>query len=1066
MRKINLLLISVLMTAIMCTAVSAEEEYIAVSIGKKIESQVYGTGGGGTSSAANANDGNTGTMYRSDMNTYEEDSLTIDLEYKYKISYAEALFSGYSDEYEIRVSNDAEFGSYTVLEFSDGVYILPEQAKNMAFRYAKLIIPKVNKRIYVREFSIYTTKTEAEKAENGSSEFKESMIPVSIGKTILSKLYGTGGYLSEAKNANDGDSSTNFISATDKEDWLRIDLGAEYKITYIETVLSGYKGDSRVVASNCKAGQEQQFEEYTEFERGEDGYYYPPNDKKYESFRYIQLEKLETPGVDSMYVKEFTAFVSTRDMVCEAAKGKPAVYDSKCVETFLTDGDAEHEEMIKNAVIDLGAPMYIHSVKLFGTDNERAEILGSVFYDEINNMDSIGTVQNGTVYTNENVKCRYIAVRSAETEELNLSELKVYVFYDDIPGVWEVSDNGEKFNITVCNADYTEPRSYEISVALFDVNGYFLRNYSTAAEAKPQETVSAEIEVETDSKIYKAVCSLIGNGGKMIGEPCVFVRGEKTKEYIFNETYEESKEKDFVAAEEIQSVAGGVEMIINQTDSIMDSDIFNIHILSPSGNEVFRCGYIMENGKIQLSYYPEPLDEGGAYKIIISLTDAYGKVYEHEQNFEKTQITVEDTEECINAFKNTNAEDFRKLCAIYSDEKGCINLRSIPEIGDNTGKYFVECRNLKSKWNKSGDFSKEKDILDCIGAAVILEALDSESENAAEILANYSACMDAVFMGKCEYENIVSMYDCAADDIEAMINELRICTALGNMYGKAVSEIAAVLEVYGDALKIDVEKMKNEGINILEVAKKLDNTIPKSYKDGLDDEVDSIIEDLKPKSSISGGGGGGGKVSSTGVSGGSATGQIPVRPPESKQKVYIADVSESHWAYNSIAKMYEKGILSGNEKGFFEPDRAVTRAEFAKMTVLAFGFSAQPSEITPPDCSADDWFYPYVCAAYDNKIVKGGEDGCFYPNEPIKRMDAAVLCRNVINKKGYSGDISMVSFSDAESIAPYALSAVETLAGIGILNGMEDGRFNPNGVTTRAQAAVMISRLAELIDKQ
>ena len=45
----------------------------------------------------------------------------------------------------------------------------------------------------------------------------------------------------------------------------------------------------------------------------------------------------------------------------------------------------------------------------------------------------------------------------------------------------------------------------------------------------------------------------------------------------------------------------------------------------------------------------------------------------------------------------------------------------------------------------------------------------------------------------------------------------------------------------------------------------------------------------------------------------------------------LPDVSETHWARNSIEKMVNQNILSGDESGNLHPDRPVTRAEYVAM---------------------------------------------------------------------------------------------------------------------------------------
>jgi len=53
------------------------------------------------------------------------------------------------------------------------------------------------------------------------------------------------------------------------------------------------------------------------------------------------------------------------------------------------------------------------------------------------------------------------------------------------------------------------------------------------------------------------------------------------------------------------------------------------------------------------------------------------------------------------------------------------------------------------------------------------------------------------------------------------------------------------------------------------------------------------------------------------------------------------------------------------------------------------------------------------------------------------------------------------SFSDNGQIADWAKEAVGKAAGLGLMQGMNDGRFDPMGNATRAQSAVVIFRLGK-----
>ena len=57
---------------------------------------------------------------------------------------------------------------------------------------------------------------------------------------------------------------------------------------------------------------------------------------------------------------------------------------------------------------------------------------------------------------------------------------------------------------------------------------------------------------------------------------------------------------------------------------------------------------------------------------------------------------------------------------------------------------------------------------------------------------------------------------------------------------------------------------------------------------------------------------------------------------------------------------------------------------------------------------------------------------------------------------------SSEQFADEEDISDWALRSVKVMKAAGLINGVGDNRFEPHGVTTRAQAAKMIYELYKL----
>ena len=81
----------------------------------------------------------------------------------------------------------------------------------------------------------------------------------------------------------------------------------------------------------------------------------------------------------------------------------------------------------------------------------------------------------------------------------------------------------------------------------------------------------------------------------------------------------------------------------------------------------------------------------------------------------------------------------------------------------------------------------------------------------------------------------------------------------------------------------------------------------------------------------------------------------------------------------------------------------------------------------------------------------------------MKKLIVSVLLIGMMfSQSAFAAESSR--FSDVPSNASYA-EAVNTLADMGILNGDKAGRFNPDKTITRAEAAVIICKIAGVADE-
>ena len=170
------------------------------------------------------------------------------------------------------------------------------------------------------------------------------------------------------------------------------------------------------------------------------------------------------------------------------------------------------------------------------------------------------------------------------------------------------------------------------------------------------------------------------------------------------------------------------------------------------------------------------------------------------------------------------------------------------------------------------------------------------------------------------------------------------------------------------------------------------------------------------------------------------------------------DLNSVPWAYSAISNLYSKGIVNGVSEDRFQPDRNVKREEFVKMLIVAMGLKLDENGNQFNDVPAGSWCEKYIKTAHNNKLISGMPDNMFGVGQNISRQDMAVMVMNAIVSKGYTVTGQTLSFADADEVSDYARTAIAELAAMGIVTGVDSSDFEPKGVATRAQAAVIINR--------
>ena len=107
------------------------------------------------------------------------------------------------------------------------------------------------------------------------------------------------------------------------------------------------------------------------------------------------------------------------------------------------------------------------------------------------------------------------------------------------------------------------------------------------------------------------------------------------------------------------------------------------------------------------------------------------------------------------------------------------------------------------------------------------------------------------------------------------------------------------------------------------------------------------------------------------------------------------------------------------------------------------------------DVREGDWFYDPVCYVYSQGLMTGTSATTFEPNTSLSRaMLVAVLHRLEGSPQASAGDFTDVADGD------WYAQAVNWAASVGVVNGFDDGTFQPNAAITREQMAAILRNYA------
>ena len=169
--------------------------------------------------------------------------------------------------------------------------------------------------------------------------------------------------------------------------------------------------------------------------------------------------------------------------------------------------------------------------------------------------------------------------------------------------------------------------------------------------------------------------------------------------------------------------------------------------------------------------------------------------------------------------------------------------------------------------------------------------------------------------------------------------------------------------------------------------------------------------------------------------------------------VTFTDVFESNWFYPSVQYAVENGLMGSTGDNKFSPNDNLTRGSV--WTILARMNDVDTTGGSP-------WYQKGLDWAVENEVSDGTD-----PGGKITREQLATMLYRYADSPEADASV-LADYSDSSAVSGWAEKAMAWAVKEGIITGKTQGSgtvLDPQGITTRAEAAAILQRYCEKLDK-
>jgi len=176
--------------------------------------------------------------------------------------------------------------------------------------------------------------------------------------------------------------------------------------------------------------------------------------------------------------------------------------------------------------------------------------------------------------------------------------------------------------------------------------------------------------------------------------------------------------------------------------------------------------------------------------------------------------------------------------------------------------------------------------------------------------------------------------------------------------------------------------------------------------------------------------------------------------------IAFTDLGNSY-ARDAIDRLASLELISGQGDGLFSPQKTIARQDIAVLLAKVAGLQPQTAgDASFADVPADSPYAPYINGLAELGVMKGRGDDTVGAADPLTRQELAVLLSRLMQASQLpkAASATAAAYADEQDMADYAREAIEAVTAERWMQGA-NGKFNPLGTVTRAEAAVIAERV-------